>query len=71
MAARITPVAATALTTGAARKAPSRIRNSPMNPFNPGSPMLERQMIMKSAANQGSTAAKPPNSEISRVWRRS
>jgi hypothetical protein len=39
---------------------PSRIRNSPTNPFNPGSPMEENVATRKSPVVTGTTPAIPP-----------
>ena len=65
------PLVATIAAFGAWRKAPTRIRISPTNPFNIGSPMLEKTAIPKNAAWIGIAFAVPPKSEISRVCRRS
>ena len=53
------------------RNVPTRIRNSPTNPFSPGRPMDDRVTIRKAAVKTGMIRAKPPKSWISRVWRRS
>ncbi len=47
------------------------IRNSPTKPLRPGNPTEARVMTRKAAVSRGITAFRPPNSEISRVWRRS
>jgi len=52
-------------------KVPSRIRNSPTNPFSIGSPMLENITTPKQAAKTGIGFATPPKSAIILVWRRS
>ncbi len=67
----MTPVAANAAMRGSQRKAPSRIRNSPTKPFSPGKPIDDSVMIRKAATSCGITFFKPPNSEMSRVCRRS
>ena len=47
------------------------IKNSPTKPFRNGSPIDESEAMTKNAENQGIGRAKPPKSEIMRVWRRS
>ena len=49
-APRTIPVAATAAQTQFTVQAPMRIMNWPMNPFRPGSPIEDIEMIMKTAA---------------------
>ena len=56
----MTPEVARVVATGAYWKAPSRIMNSPTNPFVPGSAMDERVTIMKVKANSGTTLVSPP-----------
>ena len=65
------PVVATAASHLSTWNAPTRIRNSPTKPLRPGRPSDERHTIRKSAEKAGITAHSPPNSEMSRVWRRS
>ena len=50
---------------------PMRIRNSPMKPLSGGSASDERQMNRKKDISTGMGVARPPNSLISCVWRRS
>ena len=50
---------------------PDRIRNSPTNPFVPGSPTDESVTMTNTVAMSGTCLARPPYSEMSRVWRRS
>ena len=45
--------------------------NSPMKPFVPGKPMLEKVITRKAMASSGVTLARPPYSAIKRVCRRS
>ena len=42
-----------------------------MKPFMPGSAIDDSVMSRKAATRRGITALSPPNSAISRVWRRS
>ena len=65
------PVVATAASHLLTVKAPSRTRNSPTKPFKPGRPSEDSDTIRNSAEKAGITAQRPPNSEISRVCRRS
>ena len=48
-----------------------RIRNSPTNPFRPGTPIDDSITSMNPAAKIGATCWMPFSSEILRVWRRS
>ena len=67
----MTPVTAKAAQMRLASKAPCRMVNSPMNPLSSGSPAELNMAMAKIMANLGITCARPPYSEISRVWRRS
>ena len=53
------------------RNAPNRIRNSPTNPFRPGSPIDDSVMTKNAATSLGITCFRPPNSAMRRVCRRS
>jgi hypothetical protein len=70
-AAKITPVAAMTERIGAVRNEPISTRNSPMNPFVPGSPMLLSETNVSSTANIGTTRAIPPYASIIRECLRS
>ena len=65
------PVVAAAASHLLTEKVPTRMRNSPTKPFRPGRPRDDRHTMRSSAEKPGITAHSPPNSEISRVWRRS
>src|SRR5262249_20972994 len=65
------PVVATAASHGLRWKAPTRIRNSPTNPFSPGSPSDDSATTRKRAEKAGTTRHRPPKSAMSREWRRS
>ena len=67
----MTPVAASAARVGLQRNAPTRIRNSPTNPFSPGSAIDDSVTMRKAATSRGVTDLRPPNSEMSLVCRRS
>ena len=71
VAERTTPDAASAAILGSQRNAPSRMRNSPTNPFSPGNPIDESVTIRNTATSRGVILFKPPYSAISRVCRRS
>src|SRR3989304_5723869 len=60
----MTPLAATTVSARIGWNSPTMMRNSPTNPFIPGSPIEERVMIMKQAAYRGSTLDSPPYSEM-------
>jgi len=47
------------------------MRNSPTNPFNPGSPIDDRVTIRNAATSLGMTRLRPPNWVMSRVCLRS
>ena len=64
-------MAAAAVQSGVTLKAPSKIKNSPMKPFKPGSPMDEKVTAKSSAEKSGTCFHRPPKSAISREWRRS
>ena len=79
MAAKIIPSAATAAYQGPnspgwvalsalAVKAPSRHRNSPMNPLSPGSPTDESTKKTMKNAHTGILAERPDSFDMSRVW---
>ena len=68
---RMTPVAATAASSGRQRYAPISVRNSPMNPFRPGIAIDDSVMIRNAATSFGVTCFRPPYSAIWRVCLRS
>ena len=63
----MTPSPAPTTYRGSQRKAPSMIRNSPMNPFNPGMPIEASVMMKNAAVRRGMTFFNPPNAVIARV----
>jgi len=65
------PLVATAASHGLRWKAPTRIRNSPTNPFSPGSPSDDSTTTRNTAEKAGTTRHRPPKSAMSREWRRS
>ena len=65
------PVVAIAATARFTWNAPSKTRNSPTNPFSPGSPSEDSVTTRKSAENAGMICHSPPKSAMSRVCRRS
>ncbi len=67
----MTPSEDTATIHGLNGHEPSRMRNSPTNPFVPGTAIEDRLISRNTAKYQGTTARSPPNSEMRRVWRRS
>jgi len=70
-AAKITAVADTIARYGCVRNDPRSTRNSPTNPFVPGTPMLLSDTRVNTVANSGTVRAMPPYASIMRVWRRS
>ena len=52
-------------------KVPSRMRNSPTNPFSPGNPIDESVTNRNTAEKTGTMAHRPPKSAIMRECRRS
>ena len=60
---KITPRTAIAPYHHLASKAPSRMRNSPTNPFVPGSSMEAKPIIKRKVAKSGTCFASPPNEE--------
>ena len=66
-----TLVVAITVKIGEVRNAPMSTRNSPMNPFVPGTPIELSDTNVNIAANSGTTRARPPYASMSRVCRRS
>src|SRR5260370_39358832 len=66
----MTPVAAQADQFQCTWNVPRRIRNSPTKPLSMGKPSEESATKRKKAASLGIGVARPPYSEISKVWRR-